>query len=491
MSLNRLAIALSCLLAWLPASSAATTLELLQNGGFEQGAGGWSGLGISADGCEPESGNGALQVASSGQATFAQQIVPGPLGDGSYTLTGSLLVASGSPDIQVILIWFDGGELDRDAQGITANDSYGSFSLSASPPAGAESLRVRIAIGAGEASAICLDNLSLDGPPPPPPTAIPTATAPPSPAPTQTLAPTSTPKPSATAKPTSTPKPTATPKPTTTAKPRATTAASAAPTFSFVNGGFEQGLDGWSKYGGELRAVGSPVNTGSLAGELFSSTDSTKWAYQTVRIDPAQAYEFDGYVNREPGMTRAYLRISWYASSDGSGQAISTTDSTSAVEGAGGGFVYLTTGAAAPPPGAYSAKPRVMFTPGGAAPAAIQFDDLSFAATEPPSPTPESTALVTDDQAEEPSQLASTGSSAVPTAVDESEPEAWDPAPGATAVQEVKAVFVGSESPGEEPLSLTQPPPTDDAVHTVWLLTGGALLAAGLGGSYLFGRNRS
>ena len=30
-------------------------------------------------------------------------------------------------------------------------------------------------------------------------------------------------------------------------------------------------------------SLGSPVNSGSAAGELYSSTDSTKWAYQTVR----------------------------------------------------------------------------------------------------------------------------------------------------------------------------------------------------------------
>jgi hypothetical protein len=49
---------------------------------------------------------------------------------------------------------------------------------------------------------------------------------------------------------------------------------------------------------------------------------------------------------------------------------------------------------------------------------------------------------------------------------------------------------VGADADGEEsPLSLTQPPPTDDGVPAIWLLAA-ALFAVGLGGTYYYGRRQ-
>jgi len=168
------------LLALVPAT-AAQARELLQNGDFEQGTSGWSGLGIS-DGCAPHGGSDALELAADGSASFAQQNVDGPLGDGSYTLTGWLLVDSGSPEISVHFVWLDGNgsELIHTSDTLSGVTSYGSFSLDSARPSGAESLRVRIVVDAGP-GVVCIDDVSLDGPPAPPPTAIPTATTPPSP----------------------------------------------------------------------------------------------------------------------------------------------------------------------------------------------------------------------------------------------------------------------------------------------------------------------
>jgi hypothetical protein len=458
--------------------------ELLENGGFEAGDSGWNGIGTTG-GCTPHGGSDALQVSANGSVAFVQQNVDGPLGDGAYTLSGWVLVTAGAPEISVRILWLDGegSEVDRSSETFSGGESYDSFSLSSSRPSTAQSMRVRIAVEGNEAT-VCLDDVSLDGPPAPPPTAIPTAT----PEPTQTpVTPASTPKASPTAK------PSATAKPASTARPAATTApSSAAPTFSFINGGFEQGLDGWRKYGGELRLVTQPAYSGAAAGELYSSTDSTKWAYQTVRIDPSKSYEFSGHVHGGAGMSRAFLRISWYASSDGSGEAISTTDSTTTLETAGT-YVYLTTGSVAPPPGARTAKPRVMFTPRSAAPASIQFDELSFAVAAPPTATPAPAATNAPASAagesardETPRTIAG-ASDASP--VDDEEPEGWDAEPSATPVDEVLAV-VADAGPDDEllPIPLTQPS-SDDGVPLLWLV-GGALFAAGLGGSYLAGRRR-
>lgn len=214
MPLPRLPFALAfLLLTTLTSTTGGATLELLRNGGFEQGAGGWSGAGLSSGGCEPRSGAGALAIEADATVAFAQQNVRGPLGEGSYALNGYLMVASGTPRIEVILTWLDedGSELERESKSIGGGASYGSFSHHSSRPAGAESLRVRISVDSLDTATVCLDDLGLEGPPPP---ATPTTT------PSPTL--TSTTTPSATATPTSTPRPTSTPKPTSTQRPTAT-----------------------------------------------------------------------------------------------------------------------------------------------------------------------------------------------------------------------------------------------------------------------------
>ncbi len=219
MLLRRISLVVSLLLLAAQPSHVAATLELLQNGGFEGGTSGWSGAGLSASGCPPRGDSGALALVSSGSTAFAQQPVSGPLADGSYALSGWLNVQSGSPQVEVNLIWLDdgGSELERRSKPVDAGGSYGRFSLSSSRPPGAASLRVRISSYAAGVSSVCLDDVSLDGPPRPSPTLTPTAASP-TPSPTPTSAPLAdTPRPSSTPKPTSTAKPTATTRPAPTA----------------------------------------------------------------------------------------------------------------------------------------------------------------------------------------------------------------------------------------------------------------------------------
>lgn len=484
MPLCRLAVALSVLLLVPQASMANAALELLENGGFEQGLSGWSGTGLSTAGCQPHSGGYALEIATAGSTAFAEQGVSGPIGEGNHSLRGSLMLADGSPQVELLLTWLDsnGGTLDRRAKNVTPGDTYGSFSFTSARPAGAESVRVRVSIHSAGPAAVCLDDVSLEGSSPPSPTEAPTATTTPS------VTPSPTPSPSSPPQAASTPSP-----PAGTATPDG---AVAAPSLSFINGGFEQGLEGWSKHGGELRAVASPVYAGAAAGELYSNTASTKWAYQVARIDPSRVYEFAGYLHGGPGVSRAYLRVSWYASGDGSGRALATSDSTAAIDSNHDGWVYLTTGPVLPPPGANSARPRIVFTPNGAAPAAVQFDDLSFASVQP-APTPVETEPPPPDPTEVVRESAAAPSpSPSPAAAEPNgDVEATLELPGAppepTPLREVLAVQA-DVTPGVEEASrpsLTHPPGGDDGVPFVWLAAT-ALFAVTLGGSYLVQRRR-
>ena len=95
-----------------------------------------------------------------------------------------------------------------------------------------------------------------------------------------------------------------------------------------MNPSFEEGQRGWAKYGGDFTISNGVRHTGAGSGQLTSATTSTKWVYQTVIIDPTSGYELSGYLRPQGDVKSAYLRISWYASFDGTGSALATDDST-------------------------------------------------------------------------------------------------------------------------------------------------------------------
>jgi hypothetical protein len=445
-----LGAALAFALAHTPAASA----QLLQNGGFEQGTSGWSGPGISTSGCAPRSGAAALSVAS-----FAQQSLAWPPGNGVHSLQGWLKAQSAPATAGVALVWLDGSGAvaATTSSNVIAGSDYAAFSLKGSPPPGAQALRVRIT------GAVCLDDLGLDGP------QTPTATATPSPPAQSTagLGAAATPAPASTA----------TPAPSATARPAAPASeAEAEPSPSFRNGGFEDGLLGWSKFGGELSLISSPVHSGTRAARLVSTTGSTKWAYQTVLVDAALTYEFAGYAGGDAGVASAYLRVSWYASPDGSGAAISTADSTTAIAGATG-FTYLSTGAVTPPPGARSARPRVMLTPLGSAQASIVFDDLWFGSVAQPLPAAEPSAEATPTAATASGSARSNAAPALEARVPSVTPEARSAAaPGATPNLQLSGALPASQA-------------GDRGVPLIWLAAAGAFVL-GLVGSLMLSRHK-
>ena len=218
-------------------------------------------------------------------------------------------------------------------------------------------------------------------PPPPTPTVTPTATE------------TSSATPAVSATPPNAPA-------TSTATSNGPVIATTASGGLLVNGGFEAAEEdrpiGWQSHGGLLAQVSRPVRSGAFAAAFFSSTTSTKWAFQTVSVSPAAWYQLDAFVYQDdPEVAAAFLRISWYASADGSGPAVAV-DSSSLLDTPESRYRQLTTGPVQAPPGVHSAKARFLLRPRSEATAIIYVDDISFHTTEPPPPTASLAAAASD-----------------------------------------------------------------------------------------------
>jgi hypothetical protein len=475
-------------------AESALAAEHLVNGGFEQGTSRWSpSMGLSTSGCAARSGSlaGALTTTAIDSTAEMQQSISGSFAQGSYTLRGYTRAGAGSLNVNVLLLWFDASrEVDRNTQLFVADAAWTQFSIvNASPPPGITRVVVRVVVTSEATGVLCIDDLSLDGPPlvtpTVPATATETATA------TATGTATSTATATVTATSTATETATATATSTATVAPGAIATGTPPPAqttgLSFINGGFEDGTSGWQKFGGEIRDVSGPRRGGSGAGAFTSSTTSTKWVYQTVRIDPAQVYEFQGYVLPGDGIAQTFLRISWYASADGSGTAIATDDSLARVSGASASFVHLTTGGRQPPPSARSARLRLMLAPADADSATVHLDDFSFGLAPPAAatPPPASTAVAADDPPElEPSLL---GASVTPRATERpgiTQTPVVTPAPSPTPGVSVRPTATATPSLASPPTHTTS---VDDDSTTI-IIAAAALFLGTLGGVHLLAK---
>jgi hypothetical protein len=278
------------------------------------------------------------------------------------------------------------------------------LAMSASSLSSARSALVTIVVEVSPAT-VYLDDFSVTGPAAPAETPTPEPSASPSPSPTRTVGPHGTPAPTATAH-QRTPVPAATPAVSSTASSQQMTPVPA-PSGALRNGSFEEAdsegrPSSWSKYGGELLRTSAARFEGQFAAALRSETSSTKWAYQTVTVQGGKAYILSGYsLKDDPAVAAAYLRLSWYASPDGSGQAIDSADSTEHLTDDSLEFRLLTTGAVVAPAEAASAKARLMLDPVDEAPAAVYFDAVTFEETALPEPTLSPTAAPPPDDDEE------------------------------------------------------------------------------------------
>jgi hypothetical protein len=415
--------------------------QLLVNGGFES----WNVLGPASWHVSPQNSvsssttmsRGGSSARLAGPAVSMAQSAPAVPG-ATYQFTVFVASGTGSVTATATIQFLDDGFATAggpSTASAAAGGAFASLSVGAVAPPGAAFVEVLIELSGPQSAVLYVDDAALEETLPPPtatptpeatatPTDVPTATSTPasSPSPTDTPVPTvlSTASPSATgtaaptatgaaspatrtATPTRTPTaektatPTRTPTPPkapTAAKTSAPASGQAPPTAAHTpqhsgfgglvsNGDFENEdagrPEGWSKFGGTMAVSGS-AHGGARAATLESDTTSTKWLYQAVALDGGHWYVADGFA-RVQGSGEAFIRLSWYASGDGSGTAIDQADSDIV---SGANWTPIRTGAVQSPPGAHSARVRLMLRPGGAESVTASFDDIELLETSEP-----------------------------------------------------------------------------------------------------------
>ena len=491
--------------------------ELLPNGGFEAVAAPWAISDGQLDVVESPVHGGATAGRITGTFVVFHEayqfidVQPGA----SYTFSGwAYLDDAAAAQVFLRIYWYtsEGGFISQEQSvSITIHKAeYQSISTAGlTAPDGAVRARVGIWVQPNGPFSVYVDDFSLDGPPPTPtpsPTPLPTPTPVPSPTPSPTpsgtpapasLSPSSTPNPTLAATPTATPSDTATPvatpgttnptgappptttstpvvathspSPTWTSQPTPTRTPTPAPSPTtdpdvfpeLTNGSFEV-VDGngrpfgWRKFGGEMTTSPDHRTLGDLGLEFRSDTASTKWVYQTVKVVGDDYYSASADANAGVGAESAFIRVSWYASEDGSGASLGSGDSD---DSSGGGFQRLDTGALQAPSDARTARVRLMLRPISDAPAVAYFDDVQFATAPGPSPTPTPTS---SSPTPTPSNLP-TGS---PTPTSKATPS---PTPLTVASSEPD-VFPGLTNAGFEQIR-------EDGTPYGWRKVGGAIAA--------------
>ncbi len=361
----------------LEAGVPASAHEYAPSGGFEDGDDGWASGGTadistaSAPEVSPLEGAFAGRITLI-QGTFSLRRSMFAVPPGAYTVSIGILRPAQKPQYLDV-------HLENQPVQFQEQPGPGGWSIMSAAVTLTDFSNLKLVIGANGVSGdvFYLDALHVEGPDPatPPPTA--TASA------ADTLTPTITP----TGTRTSTPTRTATPTHTPTPPPAALSADG-----QIHNAGFEDEQDGelasWRRYGGAVSLTTSPVRSGAHAARFESASESTKWLYQPVSVEPGATYAFDAWVQHDdPAVRSAYLRVSWYETGDASGAALDAADSTSRLDAPSLEWRYLTTGAVTAPPQAHSARLRVMLAPVSDGHAVIYIDDASFGPAEPASAT--------------------------------------------------------------------------------------------------------
>jgi outer membrane biosynthesis protein TonB len=408
------AVALLLATSFASNTASAGPTQLLINPGFETGdTTGWSSVGGDLS-IAPVSNKGdwGAQLVSDGQEHFAKMSQDVPVEPfATYQLSGWVLINDPTVDEVFLHIqWLSAGGGNAGIvksppliYGVPEAGTYTILSTGfAVAPSDAATARIIGIVFGPPASvfSVYFDDLSFTLVAPPPPTPVPTA--PPTPPPTAAPTPTPPPTPAPTAAPSPTPSPVRTPTPTPTPSPTPAPTPVVPPITpgpepsvfsSLTNGGFEQagqdGAYGWRKIGGTASQNSSRKRSGSHSLALASVSTSTKWAYQTITVQSGGYYRATAYAaqgNSAPG--EIFLRVSWYDSGDGSGEAISSDDSTGVIGANSSSFQQLVTDPVQAPSGARSARVRLMFRPAGASAATAYFDDAAFAVTSPPTDPP-------------------------------------------------------------------------------------------------------
>jgi hypothetical protein len=347
--------------------------------------------------------DGDAVTLQSGQV--ARQVVAAAPG-GQYSVSTNV-VAAGDGKVEVRVTFYDAGLAGLPGQAVSDRSSpfTGTISVGAQAPGGTAFVEVAVrALGSAQAT---VSGTTLTGPPGSTPTQPPAATATvPTPRPTTTPTATATPTPTAppgtvtpgasqppatgTVNPTATAMPTVTPTATQSPTPPPPMPSSAPPAPSgfgglLSNGDFEAAVNGaplsWHEFGGgDLRASG-PSYRGAFAARLGAAAGTT-WVHQAAGVSGGAWYVGRAWAAVESGSAETWVRLSWYASSDGSGPMLGQADGPVH----SGGWQLISTGPVLAPVEARSVRFRLMVRSGGGA--VVAFDDAELLATVAPPPTP-------------------------------------------------------------------------------------------------------
>ena len=276
----------------------ADAYQHVRNGGFESGTDGWwvrndTALGVSAE-AAPVEGRYAGRVMLAANTFELHPSMSGTIAPGAYEFSAYVLAAD--PDITLdVAVGGRGFEESRSFE--LAPGAWTRVALNIEPQLADDPL-ITIAGRAAPGDVLYIDDARLDGVAPVTRTPTPSLTAPPLvPASEATIGTSTTPS----------------PQPTATPMLDVIVSTVRNPSFEDVDA---DGLPfAWRKFGGELSSVTSPVRSGGRAARLDSTTDSMKWLYQPVRVDPGATYAFDAWIAHDDAkVASAFLRISWYAS---------------------------------------------------------------------------------------------------------------------------------------------------------------------------------
>lgn len=447
-SLAILALAAALAVLRLPAGGE----DLLANGGFETGTEPWAAFVGTLDtvGSPVHGGSSAARLSGTQPGSDeVYQWLTSVAPEAPYSFSGWIhLDDPAATQVSLAINWFaPNGDLLRADQPQTASITIHKpeyQAITTGPlfaPAGASRARLRIRVAVDGAFSVYLDDFSLDGPaatlspmpspsPSPTPEVAPTETPTSMPTPTPALTPTETPTATPTQTATVAPTPTLTPVRTPARTPTTTPTPGVPAVFDeLTNGGFElvdeNGLPyGWRKFGGEIAVTEARRSEGRHGLEFLSETDSTKWVYQTVRVRGGSYYRASAQGLAGEGEAQVFVRLSWYASEDGSGETLGSSDSDISSTGS---FTLLDTGAVRAPLNAQTARVRLMLRPASGAFAAAYFDDVRFGPAPAPTstPTPAATPQSSPTPGPSASVAATATTSPAPTEAPAEEPEVF------------------------------------------------------------------
>lgn len=168
------------------------------------------------------------------------------------------------------------------------------------------------------------------------------------------------------------------------------------PIFANIeNGDFESGLEGWEASNGSVafERVSGQGHSGEYGVKVGHDKTGSYGIQSLVSVEGGTLYEVEAWVKGNEGnVKKAFVRLAWYESEDGSGSQLTTKDSNE-VESPSD-WVELTVVGQAPEQ-AQSAKIRlVMASAEKGSGASVLFDDVRMDDVEP-SPTPAPTATNT------------------------------------------------------------------------------------------------